>query len=143
MATIRGLKVPSLLIRMISEGRWQHPGDAAIRRIMPYMVDPLIFLTSLDVMERESRVAIADGGGPLRIHRGSTWPGEPGLPWLDIERAIFVAINQIPGDDVAVALDYRADSIVPRVVASDWTDNEYSWRVVAESFDEFVRELAM
>lgn len=144
MATIRGLQVPSLLVRMISEGRWQHPGDDAIRRIMPYMVDPLVFLRSLEIMERESCVEIAEGGEPLRIHRGSKWPGQSGLPWLDIERAFFIAINQIPGDDVAVALDYRADPIVPGVIASDWTGgNECSWRVVAESLDEFVRELAM
>jgi hypothetical protein len=143
MATIRGLPIPDLLVRMISEGRWRHPGDDAIRRVMPYMTDPLVFPASLEIIEGESRIAIADDGEPLRIHRGSTWPDESDLPWLDIERAFFVAINQIPGDDVAVALDYRADPISPRVVASEWTDAGCFWRVVSADFSEFVRELAM
>jgi hypothetical protein len=110
---------------------------------MPYMTDPLVFPASLDIMEGQSRIAIADDGEPLRIHRGSTWPDESDLPWLDIERAFVVAFNQIPGDDVAVALDYRADPISPRVVASEWTNDRCSWRLVTADLDEFVRELAM
>lgn len=142
MARIRGLHVPELLIDMLGDGRWGHPGIDAIKRVMPFMADPLVFLSSLDVMERESRVEVACEA--LRIHRGSCTTQRSQLPWLDIENAFFVAINEQLGDDVAVALDYRLDSSVPRVVASEYDDNSgYSWRFVATSFADLVQGLAL
>jgi hypothetical protein len=36
---------------------------------------------------------------------------------------VLVAVNQRPGDDVAIELDYRTDPADPRVVGSGfWTD---------------------
>jgi hypothetical protein len=44
------------------------------------------------------------------------------LPWLDVDKAFFIAVAQYAGDDTAVALDYRTSAFDPRVVASDiWT----------------------
>lgn len=47
--------------------------------------------------------------------RGRSQETAAGLPWLDAEQAFFIAVNRLLGDDVALALDYRAD---PRIVGS-------------------------
>jgi hypothetical protein len=67
------------------------------------------------------------------------------LPWLDVELAVFVAVNRFPGDDLAIALDYRTKASEPRVVANDWVQSEGGciWREVAPSFSEFVRLLGL
>lgn len=51
----------------------------------------------------------------------------------------------IPGDDVAMALDYRTDPADPRVVASDfWTDpKRCSWQAVTPSFSQLVEVLRL
>ncbi|MGC5029348.1 hypothetical protein [Micromonospora sp. DT229] len=48
----------------------------------------------------------------------------------------MIAINRIPGDDVAMALNYRTAAADPHVVASDfWTDREQcSRRAVTPTF---------
>lgn len=67
------------------------------------------------------------------------------LPWLDVDKAFLVAVNKHPGDDVAIALDYRTDSIHPRVVASDfWTEPGIcSWREVTSTFSALVGEFGL
>lgn len=76
--------------------------------------------------------------------RGSESSEPVSLPWLDVEMAVFVAVNQIPGDDLGIALDYRTGAMDPRVVANDWGDRTGCvWREVAPSFSEFVRLLGL
>ena len=142
MARIRGLVVPSLLVDMIRDGRWQHPGDDVLARAVPFMSDPLDFLTSLDAIRFNSGLSHAFGGEPLRIHY--RWIRSSKLPWLNIRRAFFIAINRNIGDDVAIALDYRTNRREPRVVASEYTDaNGYRWCAVADTFSAFVESLAI
>jgi hypothetical protein len=71
--------------------------------------------------------------------------GPVDLPWLDVERAFVVAVNRVPGDDVAIALDYRGYSSDPRVVASDfWTDpHQGAWRIVAPTLGTFAEALGL
>ena len=145
MVTVRGLPVPTRLTQLLTDQLWQHPGDDVILRVIPFMTDPLVFPDSLDRMIAESRLGIAGAGGdPLRIHRGSQISDPSDLPWLDIERAFFIAYNKFPGDDVAVALDYRWDANTPCVVASEYTDvNGYNWRRVADTFTAFAESLGL
>jgi hypothetical protein len=51
----------------------------------------------------------------------------------------------VPGDDVAIALDYRGDPSGPCVVASDlWTDpRQCAWRIVAPTFGAFAAALGV
>lgn len=58
----------------------------------------------------------------LRLIKGSSNSDTIQLPWLDMSQAIFIAVNRVPGDDIAIALDYRLNSANPRIVASDWRD---------------------
>jgi hypothetical protein len=76
--------------------------------------------------------------------RGSiTGPVEP--PWLDAELAFLIVVNRIPGDDVAIALDYRSDAAAPAVIASDvWTNpSSHLWRPVAPTFEAFATMLGI
>ena len=147
---VRGLVVPDLLLVLLREGRWNHPGEPAVARVMPWFHDPLDFLGSIEQMERESqsldRLIQDDETAELfRCAREPTATGAVELPWLDVDRAFFIAVAQYAGDDTAIALDYRTSSADPRVVASDvWTSSApYAWRTVAETFSEFVAELRL
>jgi hypothetical protein len=149
-ATIRvhGLVVPDLLLVLLREGRWNHPGEPAIARVMPWFRDPLDFLGSTQQMERESqsldRLIQDDEMATLfRFAREPAATGPVELPSLDVDRAFFIAMARYAGDDTAVALDYRTSSSDPRVIASDvWTSSApCAWRTVTETFSEFVAEL--
>ena len=134
---MRRLVLPNLMVDLLAAGRWKHPGDEPIREVMPWFENPLIFLANADQMRHESRSLdlFADDkrlSELFRVRRG-TAASPVDLPCLDAELAILVAINMNPGDDVAIALDYRSDPADPRVLASDfWTDpKQCTWRIVA------------
>jgi hypothetical protein len=66
------------------------------------------------------------------------------LPWLDVERAVFIAVNRHIGDDLGIALDYRTGTDDPRVAASDWSSGDGClWREVTPRFSEFVERLGL
>jgi hypothetical protein len=147
---VRGLVVPDLLLVLLREGRWNHPGEPAIARVMPWFQDPLEFLGSTQQMERESQsldrlIQDDEMAALFRFARGLVATGPVALPWLDVDRAFFIATAQYAGDDTAVALDYRTSSSDPRVIASDvWTSSApYAWRTVTETLSEFVAELGL
>lgn len=75
--------------------------------------------------------------------RHATTPLE--LPWLDADQAVLIAFTRNPGDDGALALDYRTDPADPCVVGSDfWTDPATCrWRVVAPTFSAFAARLGL
>jgi hypothetical protein len=116
---VRGLVVPDLLVGLLASQRWRHPGDGVLGEAMRWFEDPLIFLSIVDHMRRESGAldlfaedfALSD---LFREVRGSVWGHPVELAWLDVERAFFIAVNRMPGDDVAIALDYRTDPADPR-----------------------------
>jgi hypothetical protein len=142
---IRGLVVPALLLDLIGDGRWRHPGDVALARTMPWFEDPLRFLAGVREMEHESGSLdfLTDDDLTARLFRqarGADRAAPIELPWLDVDKAFLIAVNERAGDDVAVALDYRTDPADPRVVASDfWTEpGSCSWREVAPTFSDLV-----
>ena len=143
---VRGLVLPVLLASLLASGRWQHPGDDVLRRALPWFESPVVFLRSAGAMESASTSLDADADDDwasryFHITRGTGH--RLGLPWLDARLALLIAVNRTPGDDVAIALDYRGESGGPMVVASDaWTyPNGYLWRPVASSFDAFASML--
>lgn len=148
---VRGLVLPALLAELLASGRWRHPGDEVLHAALPWFEDPVDFLSTTDRMERESRFLdmCADderGSRMLHVTRGSV-VGKIWLPWLDAEAAVLIAVNRHPGDDVAIALDYRNDAKDPAVVASDpwtWTyPSAYLWRPVAPAFAAFAAMLGI
>ncbi|MEV8099767.1 hypothetical protein [Kitasatospora sp. NPDC085879] len=147
--TVRGLPLPRLLLDLIADGRWRHPGDEALAAALPWFTDPLELLADAAAVRRQSASLDDLSGedlGPLfRQARGSTADGPVELPWLDAERAVLIAVARTVGDDIALALDYRTDLADPRVVGSDiWTNpQEYTWRVAAPSFSAFAAALGL
>ncbi|RVX41773.1 S1 RNA binding family protein [Nonomuraea polychroma] len=147
---VRGLPLPVLLLELLAAGGWPPPGDAALSAVMPWFEDPVDVLTDVDQMRRESRAldwmsedpATADH---FRLARGGQSTDLVELPWLDTDLAVLIAVNRRPGDDVAIALDYRRGSGDPAVVASDWwTDpQQCAWRVVAPTFSAFAATLGV
>jgi hypothetical protein len=146
-AMVNGLPMPELLVALIHQGRWVHPGDARLRELIPFLVDPVDFLSTPEAMGRESSGHLADDprlAAVFYLVRGRQAAEPVDLPWLDADRSFFVAVNRWPGDDVGIALDYRTDSDDPRVVAGDWgTGQACVWREVAPTFSEFVRILGL
>ncbi|GAA1618022.1 hypothetical protein [Actinoplanes couchii] len=147
---VRGLAVPPLLLSLIEEGRWQHPGEVALARVMPWFEDPLHFLTDLHAMAGESKSLdfLTDDALTAQLFRqarGTERAAPVELPWLDVDKAVLIAVNERAGDDVAVALDYRTGPADPRVVASDfWTGpGPCSWRQVTPTFSAFVTALGL
>jgi hypothetical protein len=146
---VRGLPLPGLLAQLLVAGLWQHPGDEVLRHAMPWFEGPVDFLASTEGMDRESRSLdqFAQHERSSRFFRVThgTPAGETALPWLDAELAVVIAVNREPGDDVAIALDYRGDPANPAVVASDvWTEpGAYLWRSVAPSFQAFAAALGI
>lgn len=135
---VRGLSAPTLLVDMLNSNRWVHPGDDVIRQAVPFIHDPLEFLSSLDRMEQESGSLNSDADSWMHEYCGRNCDESRDLPWLDTDLAFFVAINACIGDDLAIALDYRNSRSEPRVVATEWTDDGCFWRHVADSFPHFV-----
>ncbi len=134
---VNRLPVPGLLGELIGRGEWVHPGDDVLRRAFPLLTDPLDFLPSVDgvpIVAFQGWPPASQAWACLRMYvEGEERP----LPWLDARSAVFVALNRIPGDDVAIALDFRRRVDRPRVVASRWLDAEAAWFVLAEDFERF------
>lgn len=137
----RALPLPSSLIALMDVGQWTHPGSEALRSCAPFLHDPLVVLTSIEAMLFNS--------GPLmghsqiedeRLHeyRGSVLAHRP-LPWIDVEKTIFIMCNERIGDDCGIALDYRTNPEEPHVIGSDWQSggNGVVYRKIADSFREF------
>ena len=141
---VNGLPLPTLLIELLQQGKWKHPGEDIIQDVIPFLHAPMQFMVDSDWMNSETRCFDDDLDDEL-FHqtRGSKSSAPIELPWLDCERMVFIAICKYPGDDVAIALDYRTNSDDPRVVASDLQDNEYYWREVTPTFTEFVERLGL
>ncbi|GCD94653.1 hypothetical protein [Embleya hyalina] len=120
-----------------------------LAEVIPWFEDPLVFVSNAEQMEFESRSMdmFADDArcAFFREARGSTTTSPLELPWLDVEQAVLIAVNRNPGDDVALALDYRTDPTDPRVVGSDFRTNphECQWRVVAPAFSTFATRLGL
>lgn len=140
--------LPPLLLELIKTGRWKQPSDQQISHLIPFLKEPVDFLLSIEEMYRESLhlVSLVDDSKLSEIfheYKGSTTSPRD-LPWLDVEKTLFIAINRISGDDIAIALDYRTSLDNPRVVASDWwsEDNtKHFWKEVESQFSEFVKKL--
>jgi hypothetical protein len=139
--------VPRLLTELIKTGRWKQPADEVIKSVIPFLQEPMDFLLDIESMQRESTGFLADSpemSELFHVHRGSK-ASERELPWLDVDKALFIAVNRIAGADLGIALDTRTDREDPRVVASDWQsgDNTHHWREVEFRFSDFVKKLGM
>ncbi|MGC5288182.1 hypothetical protein [Micromonospora sp. DT231] len=143
---INGLPLPDPLIDLIESGRWRHPGDEVLRQLIPWLDDPLDFMTTIDELRLHNRLIAELGTDTLeffQIGRGSA--ARPiVMPWLDLDQAVFIAECRYAGDDIAVALDYRTNPADPRVLATALPAARHcSWRQVTPTFTQFVDALRL
>ena len=138
-------RIPALLQTLVETGWWSHPGDDVLRREIPCLLDPVDFRCWLPyrtvATELEGSFSPEDWR-TFKMYRDV----EPvrTCPWLSADQAVFIAIDRFPGDDVAIALDYRSDLEIPMVVASHWRDNKsLEWFEVAKDFEIFARSLGL
>jgi hypothetical protein len=141
-----GLPLPTLLLEMLDDGRWQDPGEQALDRVMPWADDPRKFLMlTTDQMRRETEglayAAEGDEYAPLfQAVRGSARAEPVELPWLDLDLAVLIG-GARQSDATNIALDYRTGAADPRVVASAFP--QVGWRVVAPTFSAFVAAVGL
>ena len=138
---INKLPLPKLLLELTERGAWLHPGDEVLRNAFPLLTKPLDFATSVN-----GSPILAGLGWPVDSRDWSSlrvyFEGEERpLPCLDARRAVFLAVNRFPGDDVAIALDFRGGLDRPCVVASRWLESGSEWFLIAEDFESFWRRL--
>ncbi|MEU9319707.1 hypothetical protein [Streptomyces sp. NPDC048295] len=149
LSTVRGLVLPAPLTSLIDRDLWLHPGDAVLAKVIPWFEDPLAFVPNPEQMAFASQPMDMFADDPhadfFRQARGSRDTAPHELPWLDVEQAVLIAITRNPGDDGALALDYRTDPSDPRVVGSDFRTDPLlcQWRTVAPAFSGFVTSLGL
>lgn len=140
--SVNGLLLPELLVELLATGGWKHPGDEAVRRVIPFLSDAVDFL-SVEQMETESRGHLADNPSTAELFhevRGGPPFAANELPWRDVTRSVVIAVNREPGADVAIALDFRPRLDAPRVIASHWQwepTKSHQWALVSQTFPEF------
>ena len=141
--TINNLLVPSLLVDLIREGVWQQFSDDAISECAPFLKVPMVLLKSLAEIRAISLDESLQKESVLGIKSSHSSGRSVALPFLDANLCLFLAVNAIPGDDSAIALDYRPGLGTPQVVASDWSaaQGHCQWKVISETFDAFVSKL--
>jgi hypothetical protein len=143
----RSLKLPVPLAAMIQSGMWRHPGAYVLRRKIPFITDPLVVLQTFDQMVREGyplmgRDSIED---PQYCEYRGSQIGLRELPWIDVEKTLFIMCNERIGDDVGIALDYRHSLTEPRVVGGDWHSSPGGiiYRLIANNFAEFAKSIRL
>ena len=134
-------QVRGCIAKLIDRGDWLLVDSQAISACFSEPEDPVSLLRSLEAMDRNTRGLVRVPGNSYSS-RDDPARGDPS--WVDIDRALVVAVNSIPGDDVAIAVDFRSDHA--RVVATRWAESpncRYEWVEIAPSFDDFLEALGL
>lgn len=147
---IRGMRFPQAFVELWLAGKWEQPNESLIQLLIPWLQGPVEFIEVMHWLVTENRASLVDYPDEAEIfreYRGSISPDKTDLPWLDVEKSLFIAVNRIHGDDLGIALDFRTSLDNPRVVASYWCgeqeDYHVEWRLVTEAFSEFLTRLNM
>ncbi|QDT01082.1 hypothetical protein HG15A2_44240 [Adhaeretor mobilis] len=146
---VNGLELPKLLISLLNNNLWVHPGDDILGRVIPWCRDPFVFLDREMMIQESKQCSSID----LFFRSASSKESKqrvPPLPWIDTDLAVMIGCNKHLGDDVGICLDYRTDSLDPCVVASYWPEKSsfddydkfgHFWREVTPTFSEFAKIL--
>ena len=144
---VNQLPVPPALISLIEVGNWKHPGDDVIKNVIPFRSEFVGFMT-IDEMERNaSGLGWGDtekGALCFKERRGTDTVAVPDLPWRDMNKSFFIATDREHGSVGGIALDFRAGPEGdPRVIANASGLNLYEWRLVTNSFSEFLQRIGL
>jgi hypothetical protein len=140
----RNLPLPNRLLKLIETGRWINPGDDVMQAKIHFIRDQLLFLGTKDNMLFNSGPLMGEEEIENEVfseYRGSLI-GDRDLPWIDVEKSLIIICNKWPGDDVAIALDYRTN--VPRIIGSDWHSGDNClYHEISPTFDTFIDMLEL
>jgi hypothetical protein len=145
MASVRALPLPPLLVTLMETGRWGHPGEDLMRERIPFIQDPMQFMTThADMLFSSSPFTGLDRNefDTFSEYRGSKI-AERALPWLDVEKRLNIIVNREIGDDTCIALDYRTGLHAPRVVGCEHVAGKILYREISPSFESFVKLLEL
>jgi len=138
-----GLVLPRLLRCLLKNGEWIHPGDDIIAKMLPVLkgedLDFCKTFESIDFNSGELMSPNEDENFDFHEYRGSRLDKPRDLPWIDVEKSIFIAVCRTAGEDNALALDYRTSRSDPRVICTDWHSGGDSliWVEICPTFSEF------
>ena len=140
VTAINGLPLPSDLLGLIGQGRWECPADlSGVRRFIPGELIGFN-LYSLRYMPIENAGWVAA--------RDSWWFGMPDPDRLpgDIDPRLSLLIGDLGhGSDQPIALDYRVSMNEPRVLAADWGEQDgkvkYRWVEIATDVKTFAEQV--
>ncbi|MCA8996277.1 MAG: hypothetical protein KDA80_04815 [Planctomycetaceae bacterium] len=147
LALRANLPLPPLLIDLINAGEWREIDQDLLRKCLAFELDPVEPISSHNAMLLNSGPLMPPGdveSEQFHEYRGSM-SVERTLPWIDIEKTLFIMCNQRIGDDCGIALDYRTGQQTPMVIGSDWYSESRGviYRRVAGTFEEFAWMLGL
>jgi hypothetical protein len=140
---VNGLKLPSLLLEVISNNKWKVPEDTRKLKEITMVNNPQYFnFLNLDRIDKETnnaRALFLDGFGSIYNIDSSEIKGEniTDLSVLDIDKSVMIIVND---DEQAIFLDYRHNESEPTVV---YQNPEGHWVTIANSFEEFVVKIGL
>jgi hypothetical protein len=149
MSRVNGLLLPSLLMTLLAQDRWRHPGDTLIHTLIPCLEGPIELFPSIEAMEQASSWThwLEEPNLSQRLHivRGSASSIPIDLPWVDGEQFVVIAGSREYGDDQLIALDYRTSRTDPRVIVCAWYPEPMGclWIEVTAAFSLFVKQLGL
>jgi len=146
---INGLKLPSLLVEMVEEGRWKRPENIEKLSQLTGATRPMDFnFESFDGMKLETEGArnLASDEETSAIYNLYSSKEHPSYKknegTLDVDLAVLIAVNW---DEEAIFLDYRVDRNEPSVMLAYWLteDGPQSHRLLAEDFASFAAKVGL
>ena len=143
---VNKLPLPRLLTELISSGKWKTPSSNLIEKIAPFLKEELEFLQTIESMESNSSIDLPEYENMFQLDSKKDERAN-NLPWMDTSKSVLIALNKIPGDDIAIALDYRNSIDSPRLIANNWHTMTKpiggKWEVISDSFQEFAKDLKL
>lgn len=143
---VNKLPVPKLMLELMEQGKWQHPGDAVIRQVVPFFQAEVDFLQAWEVMARESGGQLEDTEEDFFYERRSSKDARANaLPWRDLDKSFLFAVNRERGDDIALALDFRSSVEDPQVIGNNWYTGARGcvWELVSPLFSAFCERVGL
>ena len=141
---IKDVYLPALLIDLIKQGIWQTYTTQKIRKVAPFLIEPMEFLQSIEEIKNVSENPILLQENIFGIQSSRLLESNIEFPLLDYDKSIYIAINKYPGDDIGIALDFRKNSTEPCVVASDFNGHHphCEWRVISQNLADFIQNIS-
>jgi len=141
---INNLPLPDLLIHLINENKWKHPGNDVMKKTIPFFHEEIDFLfTETEFKLENSSLYLEDEIFFCFDSKKSKLANN--LPYLASDLSILIAVNKIPGDDLGIALDYRTSFLNPRIIANNWHSGIRGcpWIEISPTFEAFIKNIGL